>query len=335
MSLYPIRRRVRTRVLNGKPVYSFFFYWANGKAVDGKHKSRLLSLGIPPVYKNVKIYSPQSKILYEGTDSKNRVQTMYHPLWIIERERKRFRGVLSFAKSYSKLMKKVKSLISKPIKTKEQKVALAIALLDKCKIRSGSERHLKFTGSYGATTLCKKHVRFSKNKNGNKAHIVFRGKSGVQNECSISSKTNTGKKLYSVLRSIKNKNEEIFKEVTPSDINSFLRENGAKDISSKTFRTYHANQLFIRYFLRNTELPESTIAERKKNVVRAIKKLSAELHHNPSTFRKSYLFPALSKLYIESPSEFRNLMKRKNALANFIREHTPQKSVLPSSWKAL
>jgi DNA topoisomerase-1 len=110
------------------------YYWKNGKEVkDQKTLERIKKLRIPPAYKDVKIYSRNSDIQYTGVDDKGRTQTGYHERRIRERNRKKFNGLIAFVEAYPKIMKKVNKLIVNP-KTKEQYVALAIALMDACRI---------------------------------------------------------------------------------------------------------------------------------------------------------------------------------------------------------
>jgi DNA topoisomerase-1 len=284
------------------------YYWKNGKEVkDQKTLERIKKLRIPPAYKNVKIYSRNSDIQYTGVDDKGRTQTGYHERRIRERNRKKFNGLIAFVEAYPKIMKKVNKLIVNP-KTKEQYVALAIALMDACRIRPGSEKHLRDTGSYGTTTLLKKHIKKGKN-----ISLVFNGKSGVLNVCTLKKNTNIAKSIYTLKKTSEN---FIFEtkdfKVTGKDINTFLKQFG--DISAKSFRTYHANILFIKKLLSFTDFS-------KKNVIQAIKESSEELHHTPATFKNSYLFTPIKDLYLENPTKFKKTFKNvESGLVKFVKK---------------
>lgn len=344
---YPIARKIvlGNRNLKSKKSkkYEFHYFYKNGLKIKNKNEiEKLNKLGIPPAYKNVKIFSPNSKTLYVGVDSKGRIQQGYHPLWIKERDRKKFLDLVEFVKVYPKIKKKINSLIPKngKPKTKKQMVALAIGLLDICKIRPGSDKHLKFTGSYGTTTLCKKHVKNKKINNKNYVLIEFMGKSGVLNECILKPTNKIAVNIKNISRNLKKKNSFIFgKNVTGEDINKFLRESSNVPtktlISGKTFRTYHANILFINYIFKLMNKNIMNENERKKEIVKLIKIVAKEMHHTPATFKNSYLFTPIKELFIENPKKFMQNFKSKETigedLSKFI-EKKSGKSNIPKNW---
>lgn len=357
---YPIARKVilenknsrKKQTFNSKSKkskkYKFHYFYRNGQRVKNKVEvEKLNKLGIPPAYKKVKIFSSNSKTLYVGVDSKGRIQQGYHPLWVEERNRKKFLDLVEFVKVYPKIKKKVNSLIprdGKP-KTKEQMVALAIGLLDICKIRPGSDRHLKFTGSYGTTTLCKKHVKNKEINNKKYVLIEFMGKSGVLNECKLKSTDKIAINIKNISKKLKKNNSFIFgKSVNGEDINKFLRENSNVPsktlISGKTFRTYHANILFISHIFKlmdKIKIGKNGINEneRKKEIVKLIKIVAKEMHHTPATFKNSYLFTPIKELFIKNPEKFMRNFKSKETiskdLSKFIIKKTG-KSNIPKKW---
>lgn len=330
-NIYPITRKI----INKK----FKYFYKNNKVVtDKKEIERINKLRMPPGYNNIKIFSSNSKEQYTAYDNKGRIQKGYHELWIKERNRKKFRDLIEFTKVYSKLMRYINNIISKidNISSKYEMIALAVGLLDSCRIRPGSNKHLKNTGSYGTTTLCKKHIT-KKNINGKTYYMLnFNGKSGVINECKLKSNTNLSKKLYDLYKKTKTKNSSIFMfedhKITATDINNFLQKVTSKDITVKIFRTYHANIDFIQKILHNNE--KLTENQRKKYCISVIKEVAIELHHNPSTFRNSYLFTPLKDLYINNPIKFKNKFKNNidNSLIKFIKKNTDSKASLPKKW---
>ena len=326
---YPI-----TRIIIKKKKYSFT-YWSNGKQITNNDSiERINKLRIPPAYKDVKIYSPTSKIQFTGVDDKQRIQKGYHPIWIQERNRKKFRYLTEFVKAYPTIIKKVYSLLpTDDNPTKEQMIALAISLIDLCKIRPGSDKHLRDTGSYGTTTLCKKHITKIVKSGKTYISLNFVGKSGVTNECILKNA-----KIVNILEMLckkKRSNSSIFDtddyKVTGNDINLFLQEIGGKYVSCKSFRTYHANLEFIRNVLPSIHI-EMSESKRKKHMIEVIKKAAEELHHNPATFKNSYLFPPLRDLYLENPTYFKKF-KNIKAFSDFIKSNTSRYSNVPKNWK--
>ena len=339
---YPISRTVTKIKLKGKTKYLFKYNWKNRKSVtDKKTIQRINKLRIPPAYRNVKIYSSTSKIQYTALDDKGRVQKGYHEIWIQERNRKKFRDLIEFVKAYPKIVRKINTLLSSKElpQTKEQMVALAVGLLDVCKIRPGSDKHLRDTGSYGTTTLCKKHIKKIVSGGKNYISLRFVGKSGVVNECKLKSNTKIANNLYRLSQKAKSSNSFIFNtleyKITGNDINNFLRDIGGPNISGKSFRTYHSNIAFIQKILPSLEKP-MTEKERKKYVISIIKKSSNELHHGTSAHKNSYLFTPIKTLYIENPVNFKMSFNNKDlnkALEWFIKKNTSRYANVPKNWK--
>jgi len=328
---YPISRKI----INKK----FKYYYKDGKIItDKKEIDRINKLRIPPGYHDIKIFSSNSKEQYTAYDDKGRIQKGYHDLWIKERNRKKFRNLIEFTEVYPKIMNRIKNIISniKTISSKEEMVALAVGLLDACRIRPGSEKHLRDTGSYGTTTLCKKHLT-KKNINGKTYYLLnFNGKSGVMNECKLKSNTQLSKKLYDLYKKTKTNDSSIFmyenQKITATDINNFLQYVSGKNITVKIFRTYHANIAFIQRILHSdNNLKEK---DRIKYCISVVKEVANELHHNPSTFKNSYLFTPLKDLYINDPIKFRNNFKKDidKSLMKFIKKNTDNASSLPKKW---
>jgi DNA topoisomerase-1 len=320
---YPIRR------IGLYP--SFRYLWRNGTPVHEKRElHRIRFLAIPPAYRNVKIYAPQDKIQATGIDAKKRIQYRYHPDWIKERERKKFHNLIAFNQAYPKLRKAIVKLLPSqgPPTNKEELVALATAVIHACHIRPGNNRHLKNTGSYGATTLKKKHIHSQKGR----LIIRFKGKSGVVNVCKVPKIGKVHNCLSALYKMIPQKEDRLFQlpgvttQITHEDINLFMKEAGGEDISAKGFRTYHANLRFLQTIQPYLERRDTTTLTERRTIMKSLLlKVSEELHHTPAIFKKSYLFPPLRELYINDPTKFRRLFYKKNvdeALSRFLKKHT-------------
>lgn len=330
---YPIKRLKNSN--------NFKYFWKNGSSVTDKNTiDRIKKLRIPPAYTDVKIYNSNAKVQATGLDDRKRKQYRYHPSWVEERGRKKFRGLISFAEAYPVIVRKINnSLKGNAPSNKEELVALATGVLNICRIRPGSIKHLRDTGSFGTTTLLKKHVQ--KDKNSNFLLVKFMGKSHVLNECKVNLNTIIGKSLYKQVNTKKNNNEPIFSlngvMISPDDINKFLQEIGGRKVSAKAFRTYHANARFITGMLPAIpKMDEMSMTARKKYTNEVIKKLAEELHHTPATFKNSYLFPPLREMFIDKPEEFKKYFYKKDideALIGFIKKKTAKSPQTPKNWR--
>jgi DNA topoisomerase IB len=278
-----------------------------------------------------------------GLDDKKRKQYRYHPSWVQERGRKKFRGLIAFADAYPKIIRLINSKLNGAPKNKAEMVALATGLLNICRIRPGSTRHLRDTGSFGTTTLLKGHIVETKCPGSSAKCLLirFRGKSGVVNECKVNLNTKIGKSLKALLKKKKHREEPVFmidgSLVTPEDINKFLQKIGGRQVTAKAFRTYHANARFIAAM--NPAIPyikDMNERKRKKYTVEVIKRLAEELHHTPATFRNSYLFPPLRELFVEDPDSYKKWFYKKdvdNALSSFIKKKTSKSPKTPKAWR--
>ena len=118
-----------------------------------------------------------------------------------------------------------------------------------------------------------------------------------------------------------------------ADINAFLQGIGGKYVSAKSFRTYHANNTFIRKVM----ALEKTDSEKQriKNLIEVTKEAAIEMHHNPATFRNSYLFTPLKDLYLNEPDKFRKMFNKdiNVALSRFITQNTAKHAEIPANWK--
>jgi DNA topoisomerase-1 len=336
MNKYPIKRTIKGN--------SFRYLWKNGRTVSNNSTvDRIKKLRIPPAYINVKIYSSNAKIQATGYDDKKRKQYRYHPAWVEERGRKKFRGLIAFASAYPKIIRSINSQLNGSPKNKKEMIALAIGVLNICRIRPGSTKHLRDTGSFGTTTLLKGHIIEGKcpGSSSKCLLICFKGKSGVVNKCRITLNTKIGKSLYSLLKKKKKREDPVFyidnSLVTPEDINKFLQNIGGRQVTAKAFRTYHANAQFISAMIPAIPyIKNISQTKRKKYTIEAIKKIAEELHHTPATFKNSYLFPPLRELFIENPEIFKKIFYKHNlddALVSFIQKKTSKSSKTPKSWR--
>jgi DNA topoisomerase-1 len=146
-------------------------------------------LVIPPNYKDVKIFyvrTGQPKILYQGNDSKNRLQRIYSPEWTKKAARKKFCELLNFAEQIQSITSKVKEQMVVNTHTKNKMIALIMRIVMVCYFRIGNKKYQELYGSFGAMNIFKNHVKFKKDSTGKEfMFISFSGKKAVLNTCSI------------------------------------------------------------------------------------------------------------------------------------------------------
>lgn len=267
-------------------------------------------LVIPPNYIDVTIFYSKSsipKILFQGYDSKGRLQRIYSDMWNKKSIRKKNCQLLNFAEQIKNITDTVKKNISSTKNSKEKLVSLIIHIMMVCYFRVGNKKYQELYGSFGAMNILKKHISF--NKDNTSMNISFNGKKGVFNSCDITDKT----LIDEILKLTKNKdnNDTVFQylkdgnymPIKATDVNNWLKQFDPV-ITSKDFRTYDSNILLI-LFTRNLKKPTAyNEKERKRNIVNAMKEISEKIHNTPAILKKNYTEGGIVDMYINHPIKY-------------------------------
>ena len=248
---------------------------------------RIVNLKIPPNWINVKIdKSPKSKLQATGYDSKGRKQYIYSKEFVERNKKLKFTKMNSF--DYGKYSRVIKHYIARNDLSRECIIANLLKLMEELNLRVGNDAYRKENGSFGLTTLLKKHY-----KNGN---LKFLGKKGV-----IHDKTITNPLIIRfVEKMLKFKGENLFQfgdntKIDSSDLNLFLKEKVQTNITCKDIRTYCANKIFKNFM--NSCKKGTTENEKNKNISDAIKHTASELGNTPKVCKESYLCPQIINNY--------------------------------------
>ena len=281
-----------------KTTKTYDYFKNNIKINDKKILEKIKKIYIAPAYKDVKIYLDK-KVLATGIDDAGRKQYIYSEKSKIERENKKHKRLIKLSNNIFNLKKKINDDLTQKEFNKNKLIALVLKIMDLCNFRGGNKIYEKKYGSYGLTTLHKKHINIKNN------HILidFIGKKGVNNNCVLKNKFTEDiiKKVYQLsnkkdpyIFSIIYKNENI--KITLNDINKYLEQ---FDITSKDLRTWNANILFLKNLknivnnINNSYYKfdnEKKIKFRKKMCKEAIKQTALSLHHTPTICKNSYIF---------------------------------------------
>jgi len=163
--------------------------------------------------------------------------------------------------------------------------------------------------------------------------IKFVGKKGVLNECVI---VNT--KLIKEINKLivnkkptdyvfmyqKEKNGKTFSDVIKAiEINKWLKSYN-ENITSKAFRTWDTNILFIEYMRNKEDTLKLDKKKRKKNVIASLKVISCQINNTPTICKKEYLHGDLFELYIEHPKKYKKYFfgctKAADCFINYLRD---------------
>jgi DNA topoisomerase-1 len=225
-----------------------------------------------------------------GRDARGRAQYRYHPEWRAFRDRVKFDRLLLFGESLPGIRSRIAADLSQPGVPREKVLATIVELLQTTLIRVGNERYARENGAYGLTTFRNKHAKV----NGNEIHFVFNGKSGLRHEIRA-----RHARVAKVLRTCQEiPGQRLFQYVDDTgniepvyshDVNGYLRDAAAADVTAKDFRTWVAT-VSAAAALAEIEPPTSATEERTlANEV--IATVANELGNTPAVCRASYIHP--------------------------------------------
>lgn len=301
---------------------NFDYYTNNNKKINDKHTlEKIKKIYIAPAYTNVKIYL-NNNLLATGIDAAGRKQYVYSDNMKKKRELKKYKKLLKIIEHIDKLKRRINEDLKETKFTRNKLIALVLRIMDLCNFRSGNKKYEKKYGSFGITTIHKKHVSFKNNS----LEIEFIGKKGVNNHCAINNKEiqDIVKKIYKLstkdnpyLFSIDNGEEEI--NINVNDVNDYLK---AFDVTTKDLRTYNANVIFLKNFknelkaldknyYKKTELQQLKL--RKKVIKEALLKTATSLHHTPTICKSSYIYKTIIEK-LQNDEEIFDKIKKNNNL---------------------
>ncbi len=285
------------RVKRGR---DFIYLYKNKPVKDPAILSRIKSLVIPPAWENVWICSlTNGHLQATGLDVKKRKQYRYHPSWSELRNQTKFYRLLEFGKTLPLIRERVEKELALPGLPLNKVLATVVSVMEHTSIRVGNNMYEKLYGSYGLTTLKDNHVKW----NGDTMKFCFKGKKGVQQNISISSKRLSrivkqcrdipGKELFQYYDEQRN-----HKCIDSGMVNQYLKEITGQDFTAKDFRTWsgtlHALKAFKQFGCVNSK------AEAKKNILAALDTVAGHLGNTRTVCKKYYVHPLVITLYENS-----------------------------------
>jgi len=299
-----------------------FLYESKGERIRDKNILEYIkSLSIPPMYSNVVIHvsisaegpKEPAKLTYTGVDDKGRTQYGYSKAWKDKSKKQKYKSLIPFGIALPKIRKSINATLSSKIgngyPSLELCIALIIRIIMSCNFRLGNTKYKHMYKSHGITNIEVRHVKFKTNT----ANISFIGKKGVHNECTIDDP-----QIITHLKKLvagKNKSDHVFiynssddctAEIIANDINEWMKQFSV-DISSKMFRTYMTNIMFIE-MMRSMDPPEGlSDKQRKKNINIVMDNISQSIHNTRTVCKKEYTHPGLIDMYLEQPRRFKKL----------------------------
>jgi DNA topoisomerase IB len=268
------------------------------RITDPEVVDRIKSLAIPPAWRDVWISPyPNGHIQAVGTDDAGRRQYLYHPDWRIKRDKQKFDRVLAAARKLPAARRAIKRDLALEGMPLERADAVAVRLLDLGYFRIGSDIYADTNGSFGLTTLEKRHV----SKNRDRLVFRFQGKSGIDHSIEIDDP-----ELLDVLDSLRRRRggsdrllayqlERRWRDLDSSAVNTYIG-GLLEELTAKDFRTWHATVLAAAALAASDE-PGDTKRSRQRAIKAAVTEVSEYLGNTPTIARNSYIDPRVIDLY--------------------------------------
>ncbi|NTJ44384.1 DNA topoisomerase IB [Agrobacterium larrymoorei] len=267
------------------------------RLADALEITRIRTLSIPPAYEKVWIcLDPTGHLQATGYDARGRKQYRYHPEWHSFRGETKFYQLKAFGEALPAIRRRAISDIEKQVHSQYVTLAALVLLLDAAYLRVGNKAYLESNGTYGATTLLKRHVTLGETI---ELRFAAKGRQKVRRQLKHP-------RLQQILEEISDlpgkqlfvwqDENHIVHPIDSSALNAYLSETAGEGISAKTFRTWGGTlAAFCHAAKRVSEQEEPTI----KSMCEAA---AQELSNTPAICRKSYVHPAVLDLATEEKS---------------------------------
>jgi DNA topoisomerase IB len=277
----------------------FVYLDQDGTKLSEPDAERVRDLVIPPAWKDVWITPYANGHLQAvGTDDAGRRQYLYHPQWRTRRDAEKFDRMLLFGKALAKARERVLLDLGLEGMPLERACAAAVRLLDLGYFRIGNDVYADENGSFGLTTLERRHVR----RRQDSLIFAFVGKSGVEHEITIDDEVVI--EAIEIMRRRRSKDDRLlsyrdgrsWRSLLPDLVNDYVRTSTGLESTAKDFRTWHATVLAAAA-LAETPEPGASKASRKRAVAGAMKEVASFLGNTPTLARSAYVDPRVVDAY--------------------------------------
>jgi len=266
------------------------------RVTDKEELKRIRALRIPPAWKNVWIgVNPNGHLQATGIDARGRKQYLYHEEWNKQTHLNKFDRMAGFAKALPGIRKKIQNDLKKEGWPREKVISLVLSILDQTALRIGNKAYEQENGTYGLTTLKRKHLK----KNGNSIAFQFKAKGGIWRNTQIK-----GRKLTRlILECSELPGHEVFQyldadenphPIFSQDVNAYLQEISEGDYTAKDFRTWSGTVGAIELF--PDALAEIEESPKRNFATSLVRKVADKLGNTISVCKAHYIHPTILSL---------------------------------------
>jgi DNA topoisomerase-1 len=258
-----------------------------------------------------------------GYDARGRKQYRYNERAVEKRELRKYHRLRELARTIPKIRKTVRADARARELTKDAVAAIVLRLIGETFCRVGGERYAKENGTFGITTLRKKHLLLGTDT----VCLEYKGKSNVRQRQVATAgdivklmarlKRTPGSRLF------RYSDGNGWRDLTAADVNDYLqRRIGA--FKAKDFRTWGGT---LRAATVLAEIgPAKSPTEAKRNVALAMRLVAAELGNTPAVCRSSYVHPMVIARYLDEGETI--LVPRRSKSESWAERHSVEERAL-------
>ncbi|WP_052663792.1 DNA topoisomerase IB [Psychromicrobium lacuslunae] len=260
--------------------------------LDKATKERIRALVIPPAWREVWI-SPLATdhIQAVGTDDAERRQYLYHPDYLKQGSRKKFRRARKLGHRINRLRRVLRQELRQGDDDQLRALALAVLLVDYAHIRIGNRAYAKNHGTFGVTTLRCEHLSIQDGT----VILDFPGKSGQRWHLKIKdqelaaqlSRLAQGSPRESL---IAYQGKEGRTPLSPDEVNKHIKDLAGRRFSAKDFRTWQGTMTAARTL-------RSADSDDEAAWAKATQQVASVLNNTVAVAASAYIDPGLRKLH--------------------------------------
>lgn len=283
------------RVRRGR---GFSYHLPDGRLLrDAEDLKRIKALGLPPAYTGVWICTlAEGHLQATGVDDRGRKQYRYHELWSAYRDRTKFDQLIDFGEVLPGLRRRIlRDLKGEPFEERTVLAALCM-LLDRAHLRVGSLAYAEENGTFGATTLLKRHLQLE----GDRLDLQFTGKGGKRVRRRLRHPTLSrvldrisdlpGRQLF-----VWRDDQDQLHPVDSGRLNAYLAGIAGPGVSAKTFRTWAGS---VAAF---TVARKAMSQDRRPTIKEMCEAAAERLSNTAAICRASYVHPGIIQLAQPEP----------------------------------
>lgn len=295
----------------GSPERGFRYLKVTGERLThGPLVRRIERLAIPPAWTDVHISpDPNRRVQAWGRDAAGRKQYRYSEEAVAERDRRRWRRVLRYARGVPTIREATNRHLVRPEPDFEKVMATVVRLMGRAFFRVGSERYATQNRTFGLVTLKKSHVRIC----GNDLFFEYVGKQRKDQRRVVADTPLVevleqimelpGRRLFRYLAE-----DGKARNVTAPAVNRYIHRIAGKRYTSKDLRTFGGT---VRAATILADIgPVKSDREARRNVVLCCRLVASELGNTPAIARSAYIHPAVLDGYEQHGRTIEPLMRK-------------------------